>query len=401
MLVFFHRLCPAVIAMDIQASFGLSGTLLGVLASAYFYAYAFMQLPTGLLADSWGPRKTVSSFFVLAGIGSILMGSAPNLTVAILGRILVGIGVSTVFVCNFKILSEWFTVRQFMIMGAAFMVMGGVGALSSSAPLAWASDTIGWRMTLTGVGMATLLMAGLVYGFVRDRPADRGLAPITPIEAANGPAPEKISLVNGLRMVIFSFRFWPVAVWAFCVIGISFAVGGLWGGPYLMQVYGLSKTAAGGVLSTFALALIFGSPVIGWLGNRFGRKPVLVGCSMLLIVTCSLMSWLVDALSLTALYVLFFCFFITGGAIGPVLAAISKESFPLSISGTSVGMVNLFPFVGATFFQIVIGSVLSAQSFGQKHFTTPGYRYMFLICLAGAVFSLMATAFMTETLERD
>ena len=400
-LVFFHRLCPAVIAMDIQASFGLSGTLLGVLASAYFYAYAFMQLPTGLLADSWGPRKTVSSFFILAGIGSILMGSAPNLTIAILGRVLVGIGVSTVFVCNFKLLSEWFTVRQFIIMGAAFMAMGGVGALSSSAPLAWASNAIGWRMTLTGVGLVTLLMAGLVYCFVRNRPADMGLAPVNPIGTKDKPAEEKISLANGLKMVIFSGRFWPVAIWAFCVIGISFAIGGLWGGPYLMHVYGLSKTAAGGVLSTFALALIFGSPVFGWLGNRFGRRPVLIGCSIVLTITCGLMSWLVDSLSVTALYVLFFCFFVTGGAIGPVLAAMSKELFPIVISGTSVGMVNLFPFVGATVFQIVIGSVLSAQSHGQNHFTTIGYRYMFLICLAGAVLSLAATVFMKETLERN
>ena len=71
-LVFFHRLCTAVIALDIQSSFGITGTLLGILGSAYFYSYAIMQLPTGLMADSWGPRKTVSAFFVLAGIGSIL-----------------------------------------------------------------------------------------------------------------------------------------------------------------------------------------------------------------------------------------------------------------------------------------------------------------------------------------
>ena len=113
-LVFFHRLCPAVIALDIQTSFGISGTLLGVLGSAYFYSYAIMQLPTGLMADSWGPRKTVSVFLVLAGLGSAVMGLAPNLAVAILGRILVGIGVSTVFVCNFKLLSEWFTARQLL-----------------------------------------------------------------------------------------------------------------------------------------------------------------------------------------------------------------------------------------------------------------------------------------------
>ena len=354
-----------------------------------------MQLPTGLLADSWGPRKTVSLFFILAGIGSIIMGIAPSLPVAVLGRILVGIGVSTVFVCNFKLLSEWFTVRQFIIMGAAFMVMGGIGALSSSAPLAWISNLIGWRMTLIGVGAVTLVMAGLVYGFVRNRPAEMGLAPI---KAANAAEVEKIGLIDGLKMVVFSRRFWPIGIWAFCVIGISFAVGGLWGGPYLMHVYGLSKTAAGGVLSTFALALIFGSPLFGWLGNRFGRKPVLVGCSLVLMAVCGLMSWFVDTLSLPALYTLFLFFFITGGAIGPVIATVSKESFPIAISGTSVGMVNLFPFAGATLFQILIGAVLTAQSHGQTPYATVGYQYMFLICLAGATLSLAAAIVIKETL---
>ena len=393
--MFFHRLCPAVIALDIQASFGLSGTLLGVLGSAYFYSYAIMQLPTGLLADSWGPRKTVSSFFILAGIGSILMGVAPSVPVAVLGRILVGIGVSTVFVCNFKLLSEWFTVRQFIIMAAAFMVMGGIGALSASAPLAWISNHIGWRMTLIGVGAITLVMAALVYGFVRNRPADMGLAPI---KAAEDVVVETMGLVDGLKMVVFSGHFWPISIWAFCVVGISFAVGGLWGGPYLMHVYGLSKTAAGGVLSTFALALIFGSPIFGWLGNRFGRKPVLVSCSILLMIVCGLMSRWVNTLSLPALFTLFLCFFITGGAIGPVLATVAKESFPIAISGTSVGMVNLFPFAGGTFFQILIGAVLTAQSDGQTPYAVVGYQYMFLICLAGATLSLAAAIFIKETL---
>lgn len=390
-------MCPAVIALDIQASFGLTGTLLGVLGSAYFYSYALMQLPTGLMADSWGPRKTVSSFFVLAGIGSIVMGTAPNLPVAVLGRILVGIGVSTVFVCNFKLLSEWFSVRQFIIMGAAFMVMGGIGALSASAPLAWISNLIGWRMTLVGVGAVTLVMAGLVYGFVRNRPVEMGLAPIG---AADEEQIEKVGLAAGLKMVVCSRRFWPIGIWAFCVIGISFAVGGLWGGPYLMHIYGLSKTAAGAVLSTFALALIFGSPLFGWLGNRYGRKPVLIGCSLGLMAVCGLLSWFVDGMSLPVLYGLFFCFFITGGAIGPVIATVSKESFPIAISGTSVGMVNLFPFAGATFFQIVIGAVLTAQSRGQIPYTPTGYQYMFLICLAGAALSLAAAALIKETLER-
>lgn len=396
-LVFFHRLCPAVIALDIQASFGLTGTLLGVLGSAYFYSYALMQLPTGLMADSWGPRKTVPVFFILAGIGSLVMGIAPNLAVAVLGRILIGIGVSTVYVCNFKLLSEWFTVRQFVIMGSAFMAMGGLGALSSSAPLAWISNAVGWRMTLIAVGMITLVMAGLVYAFVRNRPADMGLPSIRTDHEARQ---KEIGLGSGMKMVIFSGRFWPVAIWAFCVVGISFAVGGLWGGPYLMQVYGLSKSAAGAVLSTFALSMISGSPVLAWFANRVGRKPVLIGCSVILIIVTGTMSWFVDTLPLPALYLLFFCFFFTGGGIGPIVAAVSKELFPISISGTSVGVVNLFPFAGATFFQILIGAVLTAHNQGRGNYATVGYQWMFLVCLAGALLSLAAALLMRETLVR-
>lgn len=397
-LVFFHRLCPAVIALDIQSSFGITGTLLGVLGSAYFYSYAIMQLPTGLMADSWGPRKTVSAFFVLAGIGSILMGMAASLPVAILGRILVGLGVSTVFVCNFKLLSEWFSARHFVIMGGAFMAMGGIGALFSSAPLAWASNVMGWRMTLIVVGVASLLMAALVYIFVRNRPSEMGLPAIS-VDANRSEAGEKIGLLQGMKMVVISGRFWSVAVWAFCAIGLSFAVGGLWGGPYLMQVYGLSKTAAGGVLSTFALALILGSPALAWLANRFGRKSVLMSCSLALAVVCGLMSWYVDRMTLPVLYFMFFCLFFTGGSAGPVFAAVSKELFPLSISGTAVGTVNLFPFIGAAIFQVLIGTVLTAGSEAPGQYTVVSFRYMFLICLASALVSLVASFFMKETLS--
>lgn len=383
------------IALDIQASFGIGGTLLGVLGSAYFYSYAAMQLPTGLMADSWGPRKTVAVFFVLAGIGSILMGIAPNLALAILGRILVGIGVSTVFVCNFKLLSEWFTVRQFVIMGGVFMTMGGIGALISSAPLAWISTMIGWRMTLVLVGSVTLLMAILVAIFVRNRPSEKGLPPIT---GTHGEIPEIIGLMKGLKLVIMAPRFWPIAVWAFCVVGLSFALGGLWGGPYLMQIYGMSKTAAGGVLSTFAFALIMGSPVLGWVANRFGRKPVLVGCSVIILVVSALLSWFVESMTVPVLYILFFCFFLSGGAVGPILATVAKESFPIAISGTSVGLVNIFPFLGAAVFQVLMGAVLSGGTPGEMHYSVAGFRYMFLICLAGALVSLVVAFLVRETL---
>ncbi len=394
-LVFFHRLCPAVIALDIQSSFNISGTLLGVLASAYFYSYAIMQLPTGLMADSWGPRKTVSIFFILAGIGSILMGVANNLTVAIIGRVLVGVGVSTVFVCNFKILAEWFTPRQFLIMGSAFMVMGGLGALFSSAPLGWISELVGWRMTLTAVGILTLVMSALTYAFVRDKPSDMGLPSI-----GHDPRPteKRIGLLAGMKMVFTSSQFWPLAIWSFCVTGIAFAMGGLWGGPYLMQVYGLSKMETGSILSTFALALIFGSPLLGWIANRLGRKPVLMGCSLLMMTVSGLMALHVNTLPIPALYILFFCLFLAGGPIGTVVATVSKELFPIEISGTSVGTVNIFPFLGGAVLQVVIGAALTAGNPGQAIYNAESFRTMFFILFAVATLSFAASFLLKETL---
>jgi MFS family permease len=202
-----------------------------------------------------------------------------------------------------------------------------------------------------------------------------------------------------MKMVVTSNLFWPPAIWAFCVIGISFAIGGLWAGPYLMQVYGHSKTSAGGVLSTFAFALIFGSPLLGWLANRFGRKSVLIGCSVILIVVSGIMGFYVDSMTLPALYILFFFFFLSGGAIGPVIATVAKELFPIAISGTAVGAINLFPFAGGAIFQVLIGAVLTAQSLDQGQYTTAGFRHMFLICLAGAVLSLVAAFLIKETLH--
>jgi len=256
---------------------------------------------------------------------------------------------------------------------------------------------IGWRMTLVLVGSVTLLMAILVAVFVRNRPSEKGLPPIT---ETHGETPEAIGLMKGLKMVILSARFWPIAVWAFCVVGLSFAVGGLWGGPYLMRVYGMSKTAAGGVLSTFALALIIGSPLLGWIANRFGRKPVLVGCSVIILVVSALLSWFVESMTVPVLYILFFCFFLSGGAVGPILATVAKESFPIAISGTSVGLVNIFPFLGAAVFQVLMGAVLSGGNPGEMHYSVAGFRYMFLICLAGALVSLLASFFLRETLEQ-
>jgi sugar phosphate permease len=397
MLVYFHRLCPAVIALDMQEAFNASGTLLGVLGSAYFYPYAVMQLPVGLLADSWGPRKTVASSLVIACAGSILMGVSPNIGLAVFGRILVGFGVSTIFVCNFKLLAEWFKPREFVLMGGIFMAAGGVGVLSASAPLAWVSNLLGWRMSLESVGGITLLMAALVYLLVRDRPEEVGVPAVYP--SGDDAFRIRIGLWQGMRVVLTARSFWPLAIYTFTAIGTFFSLAGLWGGPYLMHVYGMSKPEAGAVLSMSAISLIVGSPFLSFLSNVVGRRPVLIGCSCFLILVFGLLTLLPQNLPVPMLYLVFFSFSLAGGTTGQITATVAKELFPSRIAGTSVGALNLFPFLGAAIIQVVMGAILSGSGRNDAGYNLAGYQHAFLLCTANAVISLISACLLTETLS--
>ena len=249
-VVYFHRLCPAVLAVDMMADLKAGGTLIGLLGSAYFYPYAVMQLPAGLLSDSWGARKSVTIFLVIAFSGSVLMGLAPSSFWAIAGRALTGLGVSILFVPTMKILSEWFDAKEFAVMSGFLIAIGGIGSLASATPLAWLSSWIGWRMSFVAVGCATLVVSFLVWVVVRDRPQDMGWpSPVVKTSADT----HTLGLWEGVKTVLGHPGFWPVAVWFFFDAGVFFALGGLWGGPYLMQVYHLEKSQAGDILAMLFL----------------------------------------------------------------------------------------------------------------------------------------------------
>lgn len=205
-LVNFHRLCPAVVAVDMMRDLHAGGALLGLLGSAYFYPYALMQLPAGLLSDSWGPRRTITLFFSVAFIGSLLLGLAPSLFWAVVGRTLVGLGISMLFVPTMKVLAEWFRIREFATMTGILMAMGGLGVLTAAYPLALLSNWIGWRLSFVIVGFFTLLLAILIWIFVRDRPAD--LHWPSPSEPVGATLPS-IGLLEGIKKVLTYPRFWP------------------------------------------------------------------------------------------------------------------------------------------------------------------------------------------------
>jgi sugar phosphate permease len=397
-LVYFHRLCPAVVAVDMMTDLKAGGTLLGILGSAYFYPYAAMQLPAGLLADSWGPRRTITVFLILAFGGSLLLGLAPSLVWAVVGRAFVGIGVSMLFVPAMKILAEWFRAAEYARMTGILMAMGGVGSLSAATPLAGLSAAIGWRFSFVVVGVLTLALAAAIWTVVRDKPADMGWE--SPVEArAKGPA---IGLTEGIGKVIRARFFWPLALWFFFTCAIFFAYGGLWGGPYLIQIAQLTKVQAGRVLSMLAVGMIIGSPALSHVSDRVfgGRKPVMVMSAAVLVVLVSILAFATDKIPLAGHFLLCLGLGVFSSAIVVIGFTAIKELFPIQIAGTATGLVNLFPFAGGALAQPLVGYILERHSKIGGAFTLAGYRQAFFFLWLCSLIALIASFFLKETLVK-
>lgn len=394
-LVYFHRLCPAVVALDMMRDLNTGPTLTGFLASAYFYPYAIMQLPAGLLADSWGPRNTITVFFGVACIGSILLGLAHTTTIAIVGRTLVGLGVAMFFVPTLKIFSQWFEAKSFANLTGILMAMGGIGSLISATPLVWLSSAVGWRMSFIGVGFVTIVLGILVWIIVRDKPSNKGWPDLVP--AAGSGKTEAIPLLAGLKLVLMTRSFWPLCIWFFFIIGVFFSVGGLWGGPYLRKVYHLDPSQAGHIISMIAIGMIFGSPFLSHLSTNVfhARKPVLMLSSAVVVGIVLLFTLFTATLPIWVLYLQFFGLGVFASAIVVIGFTAAKESFPVNMAGTATGVVNLFPFAGGAVLQPVAGYVLEISTGADE----TAFGRMFALMLACAVIGFLASIRIRETVS--
>jgi sugar phosphate permease len=353
-----------------QADLQTSGALLGFLAAAYFYPYALMQLPSGLLSDSWGPRKTITVFFALAGAASIFLGMVDSLGLAILARILVGLGVAMLFVPTMKVMTNWFKPEEFARMTGILMAVGG--------------------------------LAVAIWFLVRNTPQDKGLPAVNQPATSIPGKTAAIGLAQGMKMVLSSRSFWILAAWFFFSFCIFFSFGGLWGGPYLMHVYGLNKAEAGNILGMLALAMIVGSPSLSWLSDKVfrSRKKVIVLSSIITLGLTIPLAFFTDAMNQPALYLLCFLLGLFNSAVVVVAFTSAKELFPVEIAGTSVGLANLFPFLGGAVAPPILGAILEAQEKTAIGYSAHAYSRAFLLYFLFALIALGLACFITETMKK-
>ena len=385
-LSFFHRVAPAAIAGELQAAFGIGGAMLGTLAATYYVIYTLMQVPTGVLNDTLGPRRVLTAGCLIAGVGSILFGAAETLTAAVIGRTLAGLGVSVAFVSMLKLSAEWFHERRFATVTGIGAMIGLTGALAAATPLAWIATFISWRTVFTVAGVASLLLAASSWIVVRDRPA--GQAAVAP--RASG-AHDGMHWQSGLMQVARNPATWPAFWIGFGMSGSYMTFVGLWAVPYLMHGYGMSAVEATQHTSLMLVCLAVSQGAIGALSDRIGRRRPLILASALLYLACWA-AWLVGvpaipgaSYAVSAMMGLSVC--------GLTLSwACAKELNSPRFSGIAISLVNTSGFLAVGLLQPLVGWMLDRSAAGAAYtgaHYVPGLVLLAVfagIGLAGALF---------------
>ena len=403
-LSFFQRFAPAGIAQDLAAAFQTSAASLGVLAATYFYVYTIMQVPTGILVDTLGPRRILLLGGMVAGGGSLLFGMAGSLDAALAGRTLIGLGVSVTFIAMLKIIAVWFEEHRFASIVGLSMLVGNLGSVLAGAPLSWMAQTAGWRGVFVGVGIVSLVLGALAWLLVRDRPetAAAGASSAVPPEQ---PKFDRTVILTGLLRVVKNRATWPAVFVNTGLSGSFFAFGGLWATPFLTQGLGMTRDAATAHLSLYFAGFAVGCLLVGTLSDRLRRrKPVVLVSSH--IYGATWLVWLSGlALPAAATYTLFALMGLTTASF-TLSWACAKEVNPPALSGMSTSVANMGGFLMGALLQPAVGWIMDQRwagtmANGVRLYAPEDYRWGLLLIAAAAWLGAAAAWWIRETQCRN
>ena len=371
----FYRVSNGVIAPNLMRELGLSQEAMGTLTGAFFITFAATQIPVGIMLDRLGTRYTIPVMMTFAVIGSLIFAAASGMAGLTTGRMLMGLGCSCVYVGALAVASRWFQTRYFATVAGVLVAAGNAGNLLATQPLAEVVAWVGWRNTFIGMALVAAIGAMVVLLAVRDAPSGH------PFHSRGS---ERFgSVLNGVVEVFRIEGMRPMLVLQFFGYANVMTILGLWGGPYLHDVYGLGLEARGSVMVVMGAGLIAGSLTFGPLDRIFNtRKGVVVVGGLFAAALLALLA----VLSKPPLWVVMGLFSLVAfsNAYNIVGMAHARAIIPDRLIGRGMTVIALFTMAGVATLQIATGLLLGPFAGADGTVPESGYRTMYAV-IAGTV----------------
>jgi predicted MFS family arabinose efflux permease len=359
-LSYLLRNVNAVIAPDLVRTFQLDASDLGLLTSAYFLTFALFQPLLGVLLDRFGPRRVEGSLLLIAAAGSLLFAWSNNTFLLIVGRGLIGLGVSACLMAGFQANALWFSLRRLAGLNGWILAAGGVGVVCSTAPVEWALQWTDWRMLFTLFAGAFAVTSALIFALVPER--------------REPPAHGKISdQFKGFWQILQNREFWRIAPLSMLSQSMFMALQGLWAAGWMRDVGGQGRDEIAHHLLLAAIGMVAGHMTMGNLASRLERAGIApsymvgIGVGVAILVHASLA---VGYLGMQSAVWLLFGFL---GTAGTVNFAILSQAFPVSMAGRVITALNLMIFVATFLVQWGIGIAINVYPIGGGNYAPEGY----------------------------
>jgi predicted MFS family arabinose efflux permease len=356
MLSTLLRTIPA-ISLDLMAAdFRTAPQTLASLTSIYHFAFAASQIPVGAAMDRFGVRPVSLSLLIGTIVGALASAFATGPESFVFGQFLLGVATSGMLMCPMTLAAKQLSPARFGLWSGAILSIGNIGMLLSSSPLAFVVDHLGWRAGFWISAAAGVAVALAVFALVPKQPAEH--------KDESSPLSQ---MAEVLRLGLSRLLRGLIAL-SLVSLAASLVLRGLWGGPWLMDVKGLTRIEAGNQLGLFTLALIVGPVCIGIVDRRFGHRRAILAATHLLSALClALMAlgaphYLVAELFGVAVMPPQFdlvLFVIMGFAISaqPLLYGMTRQLVDAQTAGKALSAINLAFFLGAALMQSATGAV--------------------------------------------
>lgn len=349
---YLARVAPGVMHKQLQYAFGLNEAGFGILTASFYVPYIVMQIPVGLMVDRLSIRGTLTTMALITALGCTVFGLAGGVTVSAVGRMLIGFSAAFAFVSALRLATTWFPASMLGLLAGLTQALGMLGAAAGEMPVSFLVGHIGWRHSMLVIAFVFILLACLLYQFIRDNPTR-----IRQRTYSSG----SIKILQSLRIVLSHRQCWINALYAGFLFAPTAVIGEAIGPAYLQYARGLSAGAA-----AFATGLIFigwgvSGPLSGWFSDRIGRRKSLMIFSALLGFILMAIVVFYPQINEYTMYVLFFAFGATNTGVA-ISYAVCAEIFPKKVIGTAIGFTNMASiFIGACM-QPLVGKLIDSVS---------------------------------------
>lgn len=396
------QVSPSVMTTQLSQAFNVDATGLGKLVAYYFYAYAIMQIPVGLLLDKFGPRIMLTIALFICATGSLVFSCTTHLSTAEAARFFMGVGAAFSVISCFKLAANWFPPKRFALLTGLLLTIGMLGAAGGQAPLALLVTLGGWQHVLIGFAVIGFTLGTTIFLVVRDTPKG-GIT----THKNTVPSKRRVGVLQGLGKALKKPQIWVVACYGSFMFGPTIAFGGLWGVPYLTSHFSINKATAGAVITLFFIGWAVGATSFGAYSDFIQKRkpPLCIATIGSFMVICAL---LYLPINLIGAMILLFLFGFFTAAFLPIFSIV-KEITPREYTASAIGFTNTLNTAVGAILQPAIGMVLDALWQGgdnmlahaHRHYTLSLYTKALSLLPLCFVLALCFLPFIKETYCKD